>query len=136
MKLFSLIALCVLSVNVFATELDPQTAPAEIVVREDAQGNREVFTVSESMNVADAASAEAVVATYVEKAAPLAGIVAESELDRTTSKNSWYYWYGNFNWGYNWNWGYTYNCYGYNYYYRPYYSYNYGYYNYYYYRWF
>jgi len=136
MKILSFVALATLCLNVYATELDPSVAPAEIVVREDAQGRREVFTVTETVNVQNDATAQEIVANYVEKAQPIANVVAESELDRSTSTNSWYYWWVNWNWGNNWNWGYGWNYYGYNYYYRPYYSWNCGYYNYYYYRWF
>lgn len=115
-----------------ATELDPvnQQIPSEIIVREDASGKREVFKVEAKVNVTDSQSAEQVIEKFVKSDNKVSEIVLESELDRSSSTEAWYYWgWGNYgqNYGYNW--------YGYNYYYRPYYSYNWGYYNYYYYRW-
>ncbi|HXH76184.1 MAG TPA: hypothetical protein VNJ08_14535 [Bacteriovoracaceae bacterium] len=130
-----LLAALFLSASVQATELDPSTAniPQEIVVREDAQGNREVFKVAPKANVGDADAAVAVVENFVKASNKVSTVVAAGELDRTSSTEAWYYYY-NFNVGYNYGYNYSYNWYGSNYNYSPYYSYNYGHYNYYYYR--
>ena len=116
-------------------ELDPQVIPQEIIVRVDAQGNREIFKVAVKSDVkTDEAAADAV-ATFVKENNKVQTVVAESELDRTTSKDSWYYYYTP-SYYYNYNYNFGYNYYGYNYNYTPYYYYNYGYYNYYYYRYY
>ena len=128
-----LLAALLISVSAQATELDPTpvSVPQEIVVREDASGNREVFKVADQIGVSDVTSAVAVVENYVTAENKVSAVVAEGELDRVSSTEAWYYW-GYSNWyGYN----YSYNYYGRSYNYRPYYSYNYLSYNYYYYRW-
>ena len=114
-------------------ELDPQVAPEELIVRVDAQGNREVFKVVAKSNVENDQAAAEAVASFVKAANKVSTVVAESELDRVSSTDSWYYCYNPY-FSYGYNYGYSY--YGYNYYYTPYYSYNYGYYNYYYYRYY
>lgn len=112
-------------------ELDPQVVPQEIIVRVDAQGNSEVFKVAVKNSVSNDQAAKETIANFVTEKNKVLNVVAESELDRETSKDSWYYYYNPY-YSYGYNYGYSY--YGYNYYYRPYYNYNYGYYNYYYYR--
>lgn len=111
--------------SVFATELDPVSPAQEIIVREDAQGNREVFKVSSKLGVEDAASAEAAIKSFVTTSNKVNNVVPASELDRVTSTEAWYYW----------GWNYACNWYGYSYYYRPYYNWSWGHYNYYWYRW-
>ncbi len=134
MKTFSLATafLCLMSVGTtVASELDPQImVPQEIIVREDASGNRQVFKVSDKKEVSDADSAIKAIDTFVTAENQVTSVLAENELDRTTSTEAWYYYYTPRWYGY--NYGYYYG--GYNYYYRPYYNYSYGYYNYYYYR--
>jgi hypothetical protein len=118
-------------------ELDPQIAPQEIIVRVDAQGNHEVFKVTAKNDIKDDHSAAAAIQTYVTAQNKVETVVAQSELDKVTSTESWYYYYRPYyNYGYNYGYNFGYNYYGYNYSYTPYYYYNYGYYNYYYYRYF
>lgn len=114
-------------------ELDPQIAPQEIIVRVDAQGNREIFKVAVKSDVKDDASAASVIATFVKAENKVDASISLGELDQTTSTDSWYFYYNPY-YSYGYNFGYNY--YGYNYNYRPYYNYNYGNYNYYYYRYF
>ena len=115
----------------FAGELDSavSSAPQGLVVRVDAQGNREVFKADSAAKVTSDATAEAVAAEYAVAAHQVAKIAPASELDRTTSSEAWYYWYaptyyGSYYYTY-WNTGYSWNyypCYrwywqGYNYFY-------------------
>lgn len=113
-------------VSVHATELDPATAPNEIIVREDAHGNREIFKVNSHVNVNDKASAAEAIENFVVADNKVTSVVRHGELDRTSSTEAWYFWN---NW-YGCNWG------GYPVYYQQYYSWNYGFYNYFWYRWF
>lgn len=144
MKKISLSAICLVlglitvgAVNA-QTELDPSIAaiPSEIIVREDAHGNREVFKVAEKSDVSDAKSAIEAINIFVKADNKVSTVVAESELDHVSSTEAWYYFFNNSWFGFNYTYNYGYNFYGYNYYYQPYFYYNYGYYNYYYYRWF
>ncbi|MBL7664510.1 MAG: hypothetical protein JNM93_05210 [Bacteriovoracaceae bacterium] len=120
------------------TELDPQNlAPKEIVVRVDENGKVEVYKVSPSIKVDNAASAEAAIEKYVVAENKVTNLVTYNELDQVTSTESWFYFY-NPNWGYNYNFGFRYNW-GfntYNFYYQPYFNYNWGNSWYYYYYWF
>jgi len=133
---FSAVFFFVLNLGVVqaqSTELDPKLAnvPQELIVRVDPAGNREVFKVTEKLDVQNADSAAVLNEKFATAENKISNLVSESELDRTTSTEAWYY--------YNWNWygyNYAYNNYGYNYYYQPYYSYNFSYYSYYYYRWY
>jgi hypothetical protein len=129
-KLF--ITALLVSASVQATELDPTPvgAPNEIIVREDASGNREVFKVAQQVGVTDDEAAIAVIENYVTADNKVETLVAESELDQVSSTEAWYYWGRNW-YGYN----YSYNWYGHIYHYRPYFSYNYRSYSYFYYRW-
>ncbi len=132
MKTLSLAAalFCLIG-TAFASELDPQVnVPQEIIVREDLNGKREVFKVSQKTEVSDADSAMAAVETFVTTENKVSSVIPQGELDRTTSTEAWYYYYMP-TW-YSYNYGYYYG--GFNYYYRPYFYYNFGYYNYYYYR--
>jgi hypothetical protein len=129
-------------------ELDGNSAvPAALIVQEDSQGNVQTFQSSDQNFVADDASAVAAVATTVTAANQIANVAVVSELDRTSSDDSWYRWYhpgfargwggyyGNYcNTGWNYGWNYGYNYYGYAYTYAPYYGYYNGGYRYHFYR--
>ena len=90
-------------------------APGGVLVREDAQGNREMFAIP-----ADAKLDR----SYPESALAQATKIAEatetkSELDATSSEGAWYY-QPNYNYGYNYGNNYSYNySYNYNYGYQP-----------------
>ena len=116
-----------------AQELDPQIVPEEIIVRVDAEGNREVFKVAVKNDVQNDEAAAEAIATFVNDSNKIVTVVADSELDRVSSTDSWYFYYYPY---YSYNYSFGYNYYGYNYNYRPYYNYSYGYYNYYYYRYY
>jgi hypothetical protein len=137
LKTFSLLGLGVIlsiaGAKAQVGELDPQIVPQEIIVRVDAHGNHEIFKVAISNDVKNDQNAAAAVAAYVKNENKIESVIAESELDKETSVDSWYFYYNPY-YSYGYNFGYSY--YGNNYYYRPYYNYNYGYYNYYYYRYY
>jgi len=118
----------------YASELDPTPArPNSVVVREDAQGNREVFKAD--LTDAVTTDAQAAAALQVLTDANKVTVLPGSELDQGSSQEAWYYW--NYGYGYGYNgyssyYGYSYR--GYSYYYYPTYSYCYGSYRYWYYR--
>jgi hypothetical protein len=114
------------SMSAGAQELDPKVVLVpEIIVREDAQGNREVFKVSEKVDVKDATDAVNAINSFVKPKNKIAKVILASELDQTSSTEAWYFW----------GWNYGYHWYGTNFWYQPYFNYNFGFYNYYYYRW-
>ncbi len=110
-----------------ATELDQVhgAAPQGLIVRTDAQGNREVFKAS--AEVANQAAAEQLAPALTTTENKVQDVKAQSELDRESSNEAWFYYWNN------WNWCYGYNYFGYTYYYRPVYNWYWGGYNYYYY---
>ncbi len=107
-----------------AHELDRvQSAPQGLIVREDAQGNKEFFRDNGTVKItSEAAAAELAKTAAVDSNKIAAPAIELSELDRTTSNEAWFYY-----WGAGWGWG----GYGWGYpsYYGLYYG---GYYNYYY----
>jgi hypothetical protein len=113
----------------FAHELDgvQGSAPKGLIIRESAGGKREVFKSTQEIDLRDPEQAKAAIAKAVKNSKNLIKTVKAggSELDRSTSSESWYYWN---NWG-----GYGCNWYGANYFYAPVYSYVYPTYSYYYY---
>jgi hypothetical protein len=130
-----LIAACAAfaSAGAFAGELDNVSGPQGLIVRQDAQGNREVFKAALSTNVASQAQAAQAIVEFVKPENQISSVQVGTELDQATSINSWYCGYNPYyaNYGY-YSYAYYYGYNQYSYYY-PYYGYNYGGYNYYYY---
>lgn len=113
MSIKSLLAIAATGVLMVSTatagELDRvQSAPQGLIIREDAQGNKEVFR-DNGAKVTDAAALEKAVSNSVVEGNKIAKVVKESELDRTTSSEAWFWGWG---WGYGYGWG---NYYGYYY---------------------
>jgi hypothetical protein len=137
MKLSSLFVLVAMTsvAGAYAGELDPSpanVAPSGLIVQTDGNGNSQVFKADGISQVSDATAAQTAVATYVTPANQISSVVPESELDRASSVQAWYYWYNpTYNPYCSYNYGYNY--YGYNYFYHPFYNWYYGGYNYYYY---
>jgi hypothetical protein len=79
---------------VTAHELDnsPAVTPG-LIVREDAQGNREVFKASGATQVENAETAAAANASFLTEANRIADVSPGTELDRASSSESWCYWY-------------------------------------------
>lgn len=141
-RLFAASALILGAVSASANELDPvaPNAPEALIVRENAQGEREIFKAGLKAEVNDAAAAKKAVENFVTNDNRVQDIQQGTELDQVSSDDSWHYWYD-----YSYSYRpysytyYTYNCYNggyrYVYSYRPvtysYYSYGYRYYYYY-----
>ncbi|MBS1983928.1 MAG: hypothetical protein JST16_07125 [Bdellovibrionales bacterium] len=124
--LTGLVAAC--SLSAFAGELDlpnGEALPTGIMVRTDANGNREVFQTKMSDAVKTDAQAVAAIEGFAKDSNKLDVATGSNELDNSSTA-AWYWWptYG-YGYGY-----YGYNYYGYNYFYQPCYSYYYGGFNY------
>ena len=107
--------------------------PVGIVVRVDKSGRSEAFVIKDGAKVSTNDDALKVLDKVVnEENRIVANKTAASELDKSQSTASWFYWgfprYRSYPWAY----GYYYPGYSYTYYY-PYYNYSYGNYNYFYY---
>lgn len=129
MKIFTTaLALSVFGLAAHANELDPVASlPSALVVRESADGQREVFK-AQAVVTNDAQALQAAQALRTEDKI---SVKNGTELDQTSSQNSWCYWRNPY-----YSYGYYYGYYssGYSYYYYPTYAYyGYGGYSYYYY---
>jgi hypothetical protein len=118
------------AVTASAGELDGTTAaPHGIIVRVDANGNREVFKADMAARVASDKSAADAASQFVTDANRVAQVTPASELDRTSSTEAWCYWYAPsyygsyyysyYSYNYSWNYypSYSWNWYNYSYYY-------------------
>jgi hypothetical protein len=133
MKLFATLMIGLASLTALsasAGELDAIGAPQGLIVREDAQGNREVFKADVAAPVTDSKSAEFALKSFVKPENLIKAVKPSSELDQTTSEGAWYSNYNNYYYS-SYYYSYYYSSYSYNYY--PCYGYSYGGYSYYYY---
>ena len=115
--------------NVRASELDPVVnAPAGVIVRENADGVKAVYKAELGTFVQNAEQAQDANREFVKSANRINDVANGTELDNTSSNESWCYWtsysptyyYRSYSPYY-----YTYNYYGYSNYYYPSYRYTY-----------
>ena len=119
-----ILSVILLAAPAFAGELDNVNpkAPDGLIVRELSDGSREVFKATLTQPIKDADAAQSAITAFTATDNKITTIRTPGELDRTSSDESWFYYYV----------GPRYGAYNYGYAYTPYYSYysNYAYTNY------
>jgi len=130
MKQMMMVGMMALATSAMASELDPVVAlPGALIVRENAQGQQEVFKAGDVAvkSDADALAAIAKFATKDNRVSNLAQSQSAGELDRVSSDESWCFWWSGSSYRtYSYHSYSSYSSYRYVNYYYPSYNYSYG----------